>query len=1204
MPTNNSAPTFSSTYPFDVTLKNHSFGNDDVSLLYITNKINETSAFQKLKVSIIQQALGEYTFNGFDFKAPSTIDGYVPATSINTPTLAPANSIFKPDSSQYNLGIVIKKGVLEEKVLLSFSNTIYTALQKSLPSDTDVAVQGPFISSSNNTLTWYCAFSKNIVTSKSSEWKAVSSSLSMVNISKTADGKLFAIGTDHNFYTCDLNTGTAWTKVNTTSNWQALSGIATANGHVWLIGLDHNLYNAGGINSQYKLMPGCGDTTFLAGMADNSLLAINTSGNLLHMPIGATTWQIIDKTTPLKSLFMGANNVIYGIGNDGITYQRSSLQDVWKKLTTVPDVINDQYKVGAIQYAVNNAKNTLVYKTTEDINPCLNFELDGVSAAPESGSRSTQIEFLFGGVSIGTNSEKFAFKRLVSLDILNHQGQSYAPLQFGVVGDGELLINDGPQNLNLYFKSFQNQVLTFNADTIISFTFPCTEGNTELVAFAEQSEAHHYMLTPNADANFEVQPYQSAGVIQAKYTKATLATPLELNFDIFKFSEIQLSKSSGLAVIEVTVQNLPGYWDSTFQIPIKKTTNSTCHQLELPTSNNNGRSGSDGSRIDFLSEGKDKNQHYNLTIEADNGLNLYGTQPNAASGARGVPTSVSEKTSGLPIRVKETDLLIPEGRVAINSGDNYPKPETGDTNKNEKLSVIGDTYLDGHLGITGDVGIAGATTLSGTTTINGKLNLEEPATLTYSGSGAALQIPYNTKPNSMGILITNTPAETSPWAPLTIVIPDGVTTPWPVVVAKEKNIIFGIDTEGNVRPNSLITKEGATINGDLNAKGGLTVTGSTTINDGFFAKKGILITGALTNIQNGLSVVGTATNDNLNVSGKLGIGITSPFSSLHICNGAVAPTPTGNMTGGLVVSNGTGGGSINIGAGWIESAYVNNAQVPLPLTLQPKGGNVGIGVSNPCVPLHVQSTQSLTIGAYNSLAAPGSSSGSTTSGSINENVSIKAEGFLIANSVLAVSDQRIKTALKPSINKDDLSKLLSIQITDYQYVDQIKQGNKTTKGVIAQELESVFPNAVNRSTGFIPNIYAAANNIEVSEAKKELTCTLGKKHELVVGDLVKLITESNTELQKEVINIIDENTFVVKDWIEAAENIFVFGKQVDDFRTVDYQQVAMLGISAMQALHQDVQTLKKENQSLKEQLQGEIKSLRAEMDALKTSSLN
>jgi hypothetical protein len=262
-------------------------------------------------------------------------------------------------------------------------------------------------------------------------------------------------------------------------------------------------------------------------------------------------------------------------------------------------------------------------------------------------------------------------------------------------------------------------------------------------------------------------------------------------------------------------------------------------------------------------------------------------------------------------------------------------------------------------------------------------------------------------------------------------------------------------------------------------------------------------------------------------------------------------------------------------------------------------GNVGIGTTAPCVPLHVQSTQSLTIGAYNSLAAPGSSSGSTTSGSINKNVSIKAEGFLIANSVLAVSDQRIKTALKPSVSGDDLTKLLSIQITDYQYVDQIKQGNKTTKGVIAQELESIFPDAINRSMGFIPSIYSVSESFSVNDANKELTCTLNKSHELVVGDLVKLITETNAELQKEVSKVIDANTFVVKDWSESAENVFAFGKQVDDFRTVDYQQVAMLGISATQALHQDVQALKKENENLKEQLQGEMKSLRAEVEQLK-----
>ncbi|NQZ57926.1 MAG: tail fiber domain-containing protein, partial [Lentisphaeraceae bacterium] len=204
-----------------------------------------------------------------------------------------------------------------------------------------------------------------------------------------------------------------------------------------------------------------------------------------------------------------------------------------------------------------------------------------------------------------------------------------------------------------------------------------------------------------------------------------------------------------------------------------------------------------------------------------------------------------------------------------------------------------------------------------------------------------------------------------------------------------------------------------------------------------------------------------------------------------------------------------------------------------------------------------------------------------------------------ADQFYAVSDQRIKSNAKQSQPQQDLEKLLQLQITDYQYHDKVKHGERVSKGLIAQELEEVFPEAVSHGSDFVPDIYAAAVTLNVDEANKELTCTLAKAHGLEVGDLVKLITEDNTEFQKEVVKVIDENTFVVKDYSEKAEKIFVFGKQVDDFRTVDYQQVAMLGVSAVQALHQQVADLKKENASLKELLLTEMKNLRDELGAIK-----
>ena len=99
-------------------------------------------------------------------------------------------------------------------------------------------------------------------------------------------------------------------------------------------------------------------------------------------------------------------------------------------------------------------------------------------------------------------------------------------------------------------------------------------------------------------------------------------------------------------------------------------------------------------------------------------------------------------------------------------------------------------------------------------------------------------------------------------------------------------------------------------------------------------------------------------------TGNVGIGTSTPFTKLHV-NNPGAPAVTGSMTSGIVVSNSTVSGAINLGTtgsyGWIESAFVNNADVSLPLALQPKGGNVGIGTTAPTDKLHIVGTSGNTL---------------------------------------------------------------------------------------------------------------------------------------------------------------------------------------------------------------------------------------------------
>lgn len=174
------------------------------------------------------------------------------------------------------------------------------------------------------------------------------------------------------------------------------------------------------------------------------------------------------------------------------------------------------------------------------------------------------------------------------------------------------------------------------------------------------------------------------------------------------------------------------------------------------------------------------------------------------------------------------------------------------------------------------------------------------------------------------------------------------------------------------------------------------------------------------------------------------------------------------------------------------------------------------------------------------------------------------DNIICGGSFIAFSDQRIKHVVGRSSSERDLSSLLGIEVTDYSFIDVLAKGSRTEKKVIAQQLEKIYPNAVTKTTGDIPDIYQKA---WIKDGWVKLATNLKK------GERVRLISPARQGVH-EVLEVAADQFRT--DFAAEGEQVFVFGREVQDFRTVDYTAISMLNVSATQELAKRQQDLIRE----------------------------
>ena len=242
------------------------------------------------------------------------------------------------------------------------------------------------------------------------------------------------------------------------------------------------------------------------------------------------------------------------------------------------------------------------------------------------------------------------------------------------------------------------------------------------------------------------------------------------------------------------------------------------------------------------------------------------------------------------------------------------------------------------------------------------------------------------------------------------------------------------------------------------------------------------------------------------------------------------------------------------------------------------GGRVGINTTAPGYPLDVSNsvfTPSICY-AYFARNGPCEENIGGTIGSFP--VSIYASSRVLASEFDAFSDIRIKNIAGVSNATNDLKIINALQITDYTMKDKVKYGNQTFKKVIAQEVEKIYPQVVSNHTGFIPNVYQTTAKITQTTNGYSLHFA-GNHHISNKAQKLQVLIEGESSMQQvQIIAVPSASEVVINAQAMKSDKIFVYGEEVDDFRTVDYEGLTTLNISATQELSKLLKEQEKINQ--------------------------
>ena len=275
-------------------------------------------------------------------------------------------------------------------------------------------------------------------------------------------------------------------------------------------------------------------------------------------------------------------------------------------------------------------------------------------------------------------------------------------------------------------------------------------------------------------------------------------------------------------------------------------------------------------------------------------------------------------------------------------------------------------------------------------------------------------------------------------------------------------------------------------------------------------------------------------------------------------------------------------------------------------------GYIGVGTTQPNYPLEINNynfiygtfgvflgTKHILDTLYNdsfiSSASYNNLGGTTSFASYP--ISTKMSELLLCRGIHIYSDERIKCDVENVPDNLALEQINKLETKYYNYKDPLKKKEEKVIGFMAQETKKIIPNAVTLIKDFIPD--------ELRIISEPCWLNIDNKWHLVINNLdfsnnhtgfcrFQLSNDmSGNKIETKDIKVEKDNkTFIFEN---KYEKVALWGKEVNDFHTIDKNMIFALHHSAIQELdkkHKEevnsknnkIELLEKENREIKERL--------------------